>query len=103
MEEKQKKEKQPMHKSSIYKLMLVLTYAVSAVFLIMNILRKNVPGMVMIGVSLLLFFSLLEAFQVISNLFHAYFYHISPMSLFYSTFIFFCDHKFSSFICVLIA
>ena len=64
MEEKQKQEKQPMHKSTIYKLMLILTYAVSAVFLLMNILRKNVPGMVMIGVSLLLFSGILFALKV---------------------------------------
>lgn len=59
MEEKQKIEKHPMHKKTIYKLMLILTYAVSAVFLVKNIIGKSVQGMLVIGISLLLFSGIL--------------------------------------------
>ncbi len=55
MSVQQKKEKQPMSQSAIYKLMLILVFGVSAVFLLKNILSKDVTAMIIIGACLLVF------------------------------------------------
>lgn len=60
----QKKEKQPMHKKTIYKLMLILTYAVSALFLVINIIGRSLQGILVIGISLLLFSGILVALKM---------------------------------------
>ena len=55
MKTKQKLEKEPMSTNAIYKLMLILVFGVSAVFLLKNVLSKDVIGMIVIGSCLLIF------------------------------------------------
>lgn len=55
MSVEQKKEKEPMSQESIYRLMLILVFGVSAVFLLKNVFSKDITAMIVIGVCLLLF------------------------------------------------
>lgn len=55
MEEKTKKVKPPISHETILKMMLGVTYVVASVYLLKNIIGKNVNGMLAIGGSLLLF------------------------------------------------
>jgi len=59
MEEKQKKIRKVVPKEAIFKVMLYLTYVVSAVFLLKNIITKDVGGMVAVGLVLLVFTAVL--------------------------------------------
>lgn len=52
MSVEQKKEKEPMSQESIYRLMLILVFGVSAAFLLKNIIGRNVPAMIVIGACL---------------------------------------------------
>ncbi|MBE6890254.1 MAG: hypothetical protein E7485_09610 [Ruminococcaceae bacterium] len=47
--------KMPMSHEHIYKLMLLVTFAVSGVFLIINLIRLNVPGIIAIGGCMVVF------------------------------------------------
>ena len=49
MGEEKETGKQPISKDTIFKVMLYITYIVSGVFLLKNIVGKNLPGMVAIG------------------------------------------------------
>lgn len=64
MEEKQSTIKQPMHKKTIFKVMVYLTFIVSAVFLVKNIVAKSVQGIVVIGASLAAFAIILLIMKV---------------------------------------
>ena len=55
MEKKMKKGRTPMSHKTIFKMMLWVTYLVASVYLLKNIIGKNVNGMLAIGGSLLLF------------------------------------------------
>lgn len=55
MSVQQKNEKQPMSQSAIYRLMLILVFGVSAVFLLKNVISKDLIAMLVIGGCLLLF------------------------------------------------
>lgn len=55
MNVEQKKEKEPMSQESIYRLMLILVFGVSAVFLVKNIVNKDTLAMIVIGACLLAF------------------------------------------------
>ena len=55
MEVEQKKEKAPMSKESIYRLMLILVFGVASLFLVKNAIGKNITAVVVIGVCLAVF------------------------------------------------
>ena len=55
MEEKNKKIKSPISHEAIFKMMLIVTYVVASVYLLKNIIGKNLNGVLAIGGSLLLF------------------------------------------------
>lgn len=55
MEVEQKKEKAPMSKQAIYRLMLILVFGVASVFFLKNIISKNVPAIIVIGICLAVF------------------------------------------------
>lgn len=55
MSVEQKKEKEPMSQDAIYRLMLILVFGVSTVFLAKNIISKNVIALIVIGACLLAF------------------------------------------------
>lgn len=55
MEAEQKKEKAPMSKEAIYRLMLILVFGVSSVFFVKNIVGKNVSAIIVIGACLAAF------------------------------------------------
>ena len=55
MEEKNKKIKSPISNEAIFKMMLIVTYVVASVYLLKNIIGKNLNGVLAIGGSLLLF------------------------------------------------
>ena len=59
MDEKKMTGKQPISKDTIFKVMLYITYIVSGVFLLKNIVGKNLPGMVAIGICLVIFTAIL--------------------------------------------
>ena len=59
MNEKKTVEKQPISKNTIFKVMLYITYIVSGVFLLKNIIGGNLPGMIAIGLCLLIFTAIL--------------------------------------------
>lgn len=67
MEEKQKIEKQPMHRETIYKLMLILTYGVSALFLIKNVIGMHIQGMLVICASLVVLTGILFAMKLMKT------------------------------------
>ena len=64
MEEKSKKIKPPISHETIFKMMLGVTYVVASVYLLKNIIGKNVNGMLAIGGSLLLFTIVLIAMRM---------------------------------------
>ena len=45
----------PVSQEKIYKIMLIMTFGVSAIFLLKNIIAKSVLGAVTIGISLFIF------------------------------------------------
>ncbi len=55
MSVEQRKEKSPISPEVIYQRMLVVVFAVTGVFLVKNIVGKNVPAMIVIGLCLVLF------------------------------------------------
>ncbi len=55
MEVGQKKEKAPMSKEAIYRLMLILVFGVASVFFLKNVISKNVPAIIVIGACLAVF------------------------------------------------
>ena len=55
MNVEQKKEKEPMSQESIYRVMLILVFGVSAVFLVKNIVNKDTLALIVIGAGLLAF------------------------------------------------
>lgn len=55
MDKKQKTEKKPMEKGKIYLTMIYITFGVSSIFLLKNIIGKNISGMLAVGVGLLVF------------------------------------------------
>ena len=55
MEVKQKKIRKVVPKEAIFKVMLYLTYGVSSVFLLKNIITQDVGGMIAVGLVLLVF------------------------------------------------
>lgn len=55
MNAEKKNEKQPMSQVTIYKLMLILVFGVSAVFLLKNVFSKDVTAMIVIGACLFAF------------------------------------------------
>ena len=59
MDEKKMTGKQPISKDTIFKVMLYITYIVSGVFFLKNIIGKNFPGMIAIGLCLLIFTAVL--------------------------------------------
>lgn len=59
MGEEKETGKQPISKDTIFKVMLYITYIVSGVFLLKNIVGKNLPGMVAIGICLVIFTAIL--------------------------------------------
>lgn len=59
MGEEKETGKQPISKDTIFKVMLYITYIVSGVFLLKNIVGKNLPGMVAIGLCLVIFTAIL--------------------------------------------
>lgn len=63
MDKKQKKEKQMMTPEKIYKIMQWLPVGVSSIFFISNVLKGNVPAMIVIGICLVVFIGI----SVISN------------------------------------
>ena len=50
---------QPISKDTIFKVMLYITYIVSGAFLLKNIIGRNLPGMVAIGLCLVIFTAIL--------------------------------------------
>ena len=55
MSDNVKKFKKPIGEDSIYKLMLIITFAVAGAFFIINVIRLNIIGMIAIGGCLLVF------------------------------------------------
>ena len=55
MEVEQKKEKAPMSKEAIYRLMLILVFGVASLFLLKNVIGKNVAAVIVIGSCLAVF------------------------------------------------
>ncbi len=55
METERKKEKAPMSKEAIYRLMLILVFGVASVFLLKNVIAKNMSAVIVIGVCLAVF------------------------------------------------
>ena len=55
MNEEQKRTKEPMSKEAINKLMLILVFGVTSIFLVKNIIGKNVTAMIVIGACLVVF------------------------------------------------
>lgn len=51
----QKKEKAPMSKEAIYRLMLILVFGVASVFFLKNVISKNIPAIIVIGACLAVF------------------------------------------------
>lgn len=59
MNEEKETGKQPISKDTIFKVMLYITYIVSGAFLLKNIIGRNLPGMVAIGLCLVIFTAIL--------------------------------------------
>lgn len=59
MSEKKETGKQPISGDSIFKVMLYITYIVSGAFLLKNIIGGNLPGMIAIGLCLVIFTAVL--------------------------------------------
>lgn len=59
MEQKKRAERKPISKDTIFKVMLYITYIVSGVFFLKNIIGKNFPGMIAIGLCLVIFTAVL--------------------------------------------
>lgn len=59
MDEKKVTGKQPISKDKIFKVMLYITYIVSGAFLLKNIIGGNMPGMIAIGLCLVIFTAVL--------------------------------------------
>ena len=59
MDEKKVTRKQPISKDKIFKVMLYITYIVSGAFLLKNIIGGNLPGIVAIGLCLVIFTAIL--------------------------------------------
>jgi len=55
MEVEQKKEKAPMSKEAIYRLMLILVFGVASLFLLKNVIGKNIAAVIVIGSCLAVF------------------------------------------------
>lgn len=59
MDEMKMTGKQPISKDTIFKVMLYITYIVSGAFLLKNIIGGNLPGMIAIGLCLVIFTAIL--------------------------------------------
>lgn len=58
-----KKVQEPMSEKKIYKIMIWIVFSVSVVFLLKNVITKNIPGAVTVGVTMLVFGGVLGVMQ----------------------------------------
>jgi methyl-accepting chemotaxis protein len=65
MEEKKRLGKEPISKDSIFKMMVTISFVVSGVFLIKNILSQNILATIIIGIMLLLFIAIITVTRLL--------------------------------------